>query len=72
MNKQIIVGGVILLLGMIFLLTQNPGAVSLVSDKDIVGGNEALPIILLFFVGLGIFAFAMGAVLGPQKTRAKQ
>lgn len=72
MDKRIIAGAVILLMGMIFLLTQNPGAVSLVSDKDIVGGEDALPIILLFFVVLGVFAFAMGAVLGPKKTRAKR
>ena len=72
MDKRIIAGAVILMMGMIFLPTKNAGAVSLGSDKDIVGGEDALPIILLFFVVLGVFAFAMGAVLGPKKTRAKR
>ncbi len=69
MDKFVIVGSAILILALVFALAQNSPAVSLVSDKDVIEGEDAIPIIVVFFLGLGVFAFAMGAVLGEKKVR---
>lgn len=68
MDKFVLVGGAILILALVVALTQGSPAVSLVSDKDIIGTADAIPFILVFFLGLGAFAFAMGAVLGGRKV----
>lgn len=69
MNKVLFVGILMLVAGVAIAISQSPTSVSTVNGRDIIVGAEALPLLVVFFGGMAIFAFAIGLFLNPEKGR---